>query len=129
MRSGQPTNRIKIDRCQRWVREAVHVGPDGRHWLTDVQLIERCGVTRSFLRWAEKPSRLRPGQKALRSKVIPNPVKQKGSPGTIRVYLEDDVRPILAGEDGCRSMAAPWAAVTTVPDAGAVTADTTQEWA
>jgi hypothetical protein len=99
MSQTQPEKQITVEKQKRWDRIAVHVDEDGREWLTDVQLARRYGQTRGLLWWADRDSRVRPGQKALRSKRIPNRVRQKGSPGEIRVYLDDDARDIIAGKE------------------------------
>jgi hypothetical protein len=99
MNRDQPQDKQWIEGSARWLRPLIHVDEEGREWLTDVQLIKRYGVTRGFLRWTYKPSRVRAGQKALRSKLVPNPIKQKGSPGEIRVYLGADTQDIIAGKE------------------------------
>jgi hypothetical protein len=99
MSKDQPDVSIKINNQKRWVRKAIHVDKDGRGCLTEVQIMENYGVGRGFFAWENKPSRQRPGEMALRSYTIPNAVKQKGSPGEIKVYVEDDVKDILAGKE------------------------------
>jgi hypothetical protein len=113
----EETLRIKTDKGERWLRGrfiagtrgyvvyepvAVHTDEDGREWLSDVQLMQAFGVGPGFLLWANKESRNRPGEKALRKKKIPNAVRQKGSPGVINVYLKEDAKIILEGGESER---------------------------
>jgi hypothetical protein len=63
------------------------------HWYTNGKLQEKRHVSESFvLRWAERKSILRPGEKALRSK--PWPGRRHG-----RIYLHEDAEAILCGKE------------------------------
>jgi hypothetical protein len=75
---------------------------EGDHWIPDSYLLKKYQVSRSFPRyWRKKRSRLRPGP-ALRHKEVFNEVRQKGSPSTHHLNLEEDVQCILNGDESAR---------------------------
>ncbi|HMF13025.1 MAG TPA: hypothetical protein VKE94_11990, partial [Gemmataceae bacterium] len=97
---NEPLEKIKIRGREYWQRP-VHVDTDGRHWLTNAQLMERHGVSGHFVSyWARQQSRIRPGQKALRKKLIANELP--GNRQQIDVYLDEDALDILAGKEAKR---------------------------
>ncbi len=82
-------------------RAAPFRDQDGRTWLTNRQVRDAHGVSQAFCcHWARTHSRVRPGQKVLRSRKIVNPERHKrGSPGKVWVYLQADVEAVLRGEE------------------------------
>lgn len=69
---------------------------NGVRWLTATQLQRIYGRSRDLARvWARTPSRIRPGEMALRSKGVPSPCRS----GTVTGYHEGDWLDILAGKE------------------------------
>jgi hypothetical protein len=101
-RNAKPSHaRVKCGRRRtRLVAEDVYEDEMGV-WLTGMQAHDAHAVNDSEFcyRWAERESLLRPREKALRPKTIPNPVCQKGGPGEVMVFLESDLLEILAGNE------------------------------
>jgi hypothetical protein len=86
-----------IQRARRPKQERIVHRDEQGTWLTEAQICARYPVSRIFTQyWSKHESKIRPGEKALRSKAIVNAVKQRGSPGEILAYLEADVVAILA---------------------------------
>jgi hypothetical protein len=74
---------------------------DGQgRWITRWQLREWYKVNPdTFVSyWCKRPSRLRPGERALRQKLIPNLANPHG-PASTRGLFEEDVKVILRGEE------------------------------
>jgi Mn-dependent DtxR family transcriptional regulator len=72
-------------------------------WLTATQLRRkyRLGPGWGIQYWANKPSKLRPGEMAIESKKVANLLSSHG-PATVRVYCERHLRDVLKGMEGDR---------------------------
>lgn len=87
-------------RNQKKAGQAERLQHDDNHWLTAAQAKDRFGVSRDFCAiWAKQLSRLRRGQKALRSQPVANP-NLKGRGSNVPSYYDGDIELILAGHEG-----------------------------